>query len=267
MLTSLGKYTLRNKKDISIAQLLTSVSFLFERNKFSYIERQGKNNYKMEFFTETRLSSPSHPEEVVRQLKENQFFDEKYSLIDVSILTNKFTLIPAEHFDEDLAETYLNYTVPFSENQALRFNLIPQFDLVIVFYYPEELENIFSESSQKVRVTYTGFKFLSKIKSSDRKDGVFLNTYQEYFEVAVVRNEKLILYNVYPYAVVQDILYFLEVISKNIKFPLSESDLYYFGNIEDQKGNLAKLSLEFKTVSPGVDDDFERINFTILDLV
>lgn len=254
---------MKKKKNITISQV-NSVSFLIESSRFSYIIKKSCHDFEEKVVC---TGAGFNAEKIFQKLEELKFFEQKYSYVDVSVLNNQFTLIPAVHFEESLAETFLNYTVPFSSSQGLRFNLVPQFDLVLAFYYPEELENIFSKASEKVRITHSGFKFLSKIKGSEKRDGIFLNTSGRYFETAVVENEKLLLYNIYPYAAVEDIIYFLRIISKNTGADLLHTDLYYFGRLEEESMNIENLIPYFRNIYPGTDVKFERVNYTILDLL
>ncbi|MDR1876142.1 MAG: DUF3822 family protein [Flavobacteriaceae bacterium] len=257
---------LKAKKQLNDSSV-SSVSFLFENRRVSYIMQQGKNYLDKKIFYREDISMVSDREKIYRKLKERSFFEQKYNFIDISILNDKFTLIPTEYFDEDIAEIVLNHTVPFSKNMGIRFNLVPQFNLVLVFYYPEELDDIFAESSEKIRITHTGFKFLSKIKNSHKQNGFFINTYDACFEIAIVEDEKLILYNIYPYKIIDDIIYFLQVISKNTGNKLSDAVMYYYGNLDKNKENFDRLSQYFKEVNRGIEDDFERENYTIIDVL
>lgn len=240
--------------------LSTTINFLFEDNKASYIE----NNEKKIIHYESLLT-PADKEIITNKLKKNSFFNKECNFLDITILNDKFTLIPAEFFDEKTAEKFLNHNVPQFENMGLRFNLIPNFNLVLVFYYPEIIEEIFTGFSDKIRISHTGFKFLSKIKNDQHKNGFFLYIYDNYFEISVVEEERLILYNIYPYKIEEDIEYFLKVISKTLFKELSTYHLYYYNKPHRLKAikNIDKL---FQKVIPGEENEFERENYTILDI-
>ncbi|MDR2122935.1 MAG: DUF3822 family protein [Flavobacteriaceae bacterium] len=260
-------YPALKTKKRSYSSLVTSASFLFENKKVSCIKKQEKEYLEKEVFHTESMFAVFDKEKILQKLKENKFFEQKYTFIDVSVLNDKFTLIPTEYFDEDTAEVFLNYNVPFFKNVGIRFNLVPQFDLVLVFYYPEELENIFTEFSDKIRITHTGFKFLSKIKSNPEKNGFFITTYDDCFEAALIENEKLLLYNIYPYKIAEDIVYFLRLIFKNTNRELSQTSMYYYGRLGRDGEILTMLSQHFKSANPGVEDSFERENYTILDVL
>lgn len=239
-----------------------SLSLLLEGNRISCIEQNkgetiiSKNNFIIDADEKWNI------QKIEQNLNKEQNF-QKYNFIDISIINDEFTLIPLEYFEEDSAEVFLNYNVPYSKKKGLRFSWVPKFDLVIVFYYPEEMENSFKELTEKIRITHTGFKFLSKI-AENSSDGFHLCTYKEYFEVIVIKEHKLLIYNVYPYKTLQDILYFLQVISKNISVFLAESTLYYYGNIEK---NIDFFSSYTQSIQPGADTKFELENFTTLDIL
>ncbi|MGM5629552.1 DUF3822 family protein [Apibacter raozihei] len=254
------------KKNINITQF-NSVSFLFEYKKFTYIESSLEHETNKKTFPSESINLITNIEKISDKLSDINFFQHKYSFIDLSILSEKFTLIPLEYFEENLAESFLNQTVPFAPNMSLRFNLVPQYDLVLVFYYQEKIENLFSGISDKIRVSHTGFKFLSKIKDQNRRNGYFINFYQEYFELAVVENNGLILYNIYPYSSIIDIIYFLKTVAKITDTKLARSILYYYGSISEKLGKETMFSTYFREVLPGTDDKFERENFTTLDII
>lgn len=240
--------------------VVDSLSFLLEKKRISCIkQKKGENVFSKNIFVIDTEKKESIQKVKKSLYKEND--SNKFSFIDVSIINDEFTLIPLEYFEEELAEVFLNYNVPYSENKGLRYCWVPNFDLAIVFYYPEEIENYFNDLADKVRITHTGFKFLSKI-AEKKTDGFHLCIYKEYFELIVINEQKLLIYNVYPYKIMQDILYFLQVISKKLSITLSDSTLYYYGNFEK---NIDFFSSFIKSLHPGSDKRFELENYTTID--
>jgi hypothetical protein len=240
--------------------LSTTAHFLFEDKKATYIV----NNEKKIIQYESILTQVDK-ETITHKLLKNNFFNTKYNFLDITLLNDKFTLIPHEFFEERIAEKFLNLNVPHLENMGIRFNLIPNFDLVLVFYYPEIIEALFTSYSDKIRISHTGFKFLTKINKDLYKNGYFIQIYDNYFEISIVEEEKLILYNIYPYKIIDDIEYFLKLISTTLSNELSTYNLYYY-NIPLKVKALKKFEKLFKEVISGVENGFERDNYTILDI-
>ncbi|MCO6564387.1 MAG: DUF3822 family protein [Apibacter sp.] len=240
--------------------LSTTLNFLFEDKKASYIV----NNEKKIIHYESILTQ-GDKETIQNKLLKNNFFNTKCNFLDLTLLNDKFTLIPHEFFEERTAEMFLNLNVPHLENMGIRFNLIPNFDLVLVFYYPEIIEALFTSFSDKIRISHTGFKFLSKINKDLYKNGYFIQIYDNYFEISIIEEEKLILYNIYPYKIVDDIEYFLKLISTTLDKKLSMYNLYYY-NIPHRVKSLKRFEKLFHDVIFGVENVFERENYTILDI-
>ncbi|TWP26060.1 DUF3822 family protein [Apibacter muscae] len=240
--------------------------FLFEENKVSYLVKSDQN------FSDKKIFYLDHSNFIDKKyfndkLKKFNFFQASYNFIDVSIVNDTFTLIPLEYFDEETAEIFLNNTVIFNINMGVRFNLLPEYGLAIVFYYPEDIDNLLIESVDKIRVTHTGFKFLSKIFNSFKNDeGVYINIYDKCFEVAVIEKKGLLIYNVFSYNSFSDILYYLQVISDISKINIFNKTLFCFGVKKDSEEYINGFEKHFIDSYKGYEDEFVRDNFTILDL-
>lgn len=240
--------------------LSTTVNFLFEDKKASYIINNEKKIIHYE-----NLVNQADKETLTHKLLKNNFFNTKCNFLDITLLNDKFTLIPNEFFEERTAEKFLNLNVPHLENLGIRFNLIPNFDLVLVFYYPEIIETLFTSYSEKIRISHTGFKFLSKINKNLYSNGFFIHIYDHYFEISFIENQKLILYNIYPYKKVEDIEYFLKFIANTLSQNLSTHILYYY-HIPHHLNAIKKFEKLFQKVVPGDENTFKRENYTLLDI-
>ncbi|WP_185145072.1 DUF3822 family protein [Apibacter muscae] len=254
-------------KKITTNQPINTTSyFLFEENKVSYLVKSDQN------FSDKKIFYLDHCKYIDKnffndKLKNFNFFQASYNFIDVSIVNNTFTLIPLEHFDEDTAEIFLNKTVTFNINMGVRYNFLPEYGLAIVFYYPEDIDNLLIESVDKIRVTHTGFKFLSKIFNSFKNnEGVYINIYDKCFEVAVIEKKGLLIYNVFSYNTFSDVLYYLQVISDTSKINIFNKTLFCFGVKKDCEEYISGFEKHFIDSYKGYGDEFIRDNFTILDL-
>lgn len=243
-----------------------TISFLFEDSGFSVIMPDGKSGFSKNSFHMETLYTVNGWEKAKQVLEKQIFFQAKHEFIDISVLNNRFTLIPLEHFDEDTAEIFLNYNVPFSLNEGLRFNLIPQWDTALVFYYPEEIETLFENYSDKLRITHTGFKLLSNL-SLHSNNGIYVNLYAKQAEFAVIQDSKLLLYNIFPCETMKDILYFLFLTCQKLSLSAENTDVFYLGRLEDKESGREQILRFFRSLYRGGKNEFEGRNFTTLDLL
>lgn len=239
-----------------------TINFLFQEKSFSFIFKDENGINSFEKINLSDLDTSSKINAIKNYLELHKEFFSHFSFADVCIVNQEFSLIPLEYFEEETAEDFLNFNTSASHKYGLRFNIIPQHELAVVFYYLEELETIISEFFENFRISHTAFKFLTQTPENAFGEVFYINFYSDYFEVSLFINKNLNLYNIYPYQSKEDIAYFLTLLVTKFRLDKENLHLFYFGETKDKILNF--ITKFIKNTKKGTDDTFERKHYTLL---
>ena len=122
------------------------------------------------------------------------------------------TFVPKALFDEDFLASYLQYNTKVFETDFFTFDTIGNYDINNVYVPFMDANNFLIDrygtfeykNSHSILVT----KLLDASKNIDEKQ-VYVHVKDTHFEIVVVRNQKLLLFNSFEYKTPEDFLYYL----------------------------------------------------------
>jgi hypothetical protein len=133
---------------------------------------------------------------------------------DISVLHDNSlnTFVPKALFDEDFLGSYLQYNTKVFETDFFAYDTIGNYDINNVYVPFMDANNFLIDrygtfeykNSNSILVT----KLLDASKNIDEKQ-VYVHVKDTHFEIIVVRNQKLLLFNSFEYKAPEDFLYYL----------------------------------------------------------
>ncbi|RZJ66172.1 MAG: DUF3822 family protein [Flavobacterium sp.] len=157
-------------------------------------------------------------------LQHSELLD-KYDEIAVTHENGLNTFVPKALFDENFLGSYLQYDVKVFESDALAFDELPTYEMNNV-YVPfatinDFLVNKFGNFDYRHATSVLVSRLLEISKNNDEKQ-VFAHFGDKRFELVIVQNQKLLLFNSFEYKTKEDFIYYLlfaaEQLSLNPEF-------------------------------------------------
>lgn len=185
---------------------------------------------------ETTINSPQHQLNLIKSIFENEpLLNENYKNVIVSHCNNLVTQVPKPFFDKNNLENYLQYTVKVLENDFIAFDEIDNTEIVNVYIPFVNINNFLLEK-------YGGFTYkhsstilienLVRIYKNSNKQSCFVNVTNNWFEIVVVKNKKLELYNCFNFTTKEDFIYYILFVAEQLKLNPEEFELILMGDIE-----------------------------------
>lgn len=140
------------------------------------------------------------------ELKE--IYDEVIVLHD----SNLATFVPTALFDEEFLGSYLQYNTKVFETDFFAFDALPNYEMNHVFIPFVNINNYlldqFSTFNYKHVNTILVSKLLDLSKNRDEKQ-VYVHFSKNKFEIVIVQNQKLLLFNSFDFVTKEDFIYYL----------------------------------------------------------
>jgi hypothetical protein len=176
-------------------------------------------------------------EEVITQiLNENPIFKTSYDEVEVLYDNHLSTFVPAPMFNEMYLGSYLQYNTKVYETDFFDFDTLSTYPIHNVYVPYVNINNIFVEHfgtfTYKHVSTILVSRLLERSKNIDDKK-MFVHLAVHHFEIVVVQNQHLLLYNTFEYKTPEDLIYYLLFTAEQLNMNPEIFKLEFLGNIEE----------------------------------
>lgn len=214
---------------------------------FSYCVKNQVNN-QVVFFK----SFPLDPYKTIEQ-QLDVFFDKEENLQagfnDVLVLhdNNLNTFVPTTLFDENALGSYLQYNTKVFPTDYFDFDSIPQIQAENIYVPYVAFNNYFldvfgSFNFQHINTSLVQH-FLAKAVNNDSVE-FFVHVAQNHFELVLIKNKKLILFNSYEYQTKEDFIYYILFVFEQLQLNPQTQLIKLYGNITTES-DLYQIAYQF----------------------
>jgi hypothetical protein len=161
----------------------------------------------------------------------------KYDEVVVIHDNNLNTFVPKALFDEQFLGSYLQYNTKVFETDFFAFDAIANYEMNNVYipyvninnYLLDQFESFDYRQANSILVS----KLLDLSKNVDEKQ-VFVHFSGEKFEIVVVQNQKLLLFNSFEYKTTADFIYYLLFTAEQLNLNPEHFRLQLLGDISEE---------------------------------
>lgn len=149
---------------------------------------------------------------------------------------NLNTFVPTALFDEPFLGSYLQYNTKVFETDFFTFDAIANQEMNNVYVPYANINNYLLDQFDSFDYKHVNSilvsKLLEKSKNIEEKQ-VFVHFGKEKFEIVVVQNQKLILFNSFEYVTEADFIYYLLFTAEQLNLNPEHFKLKLLGNIAE----------------------------------
>ena len=146
------------------------------------------------------------------------------------------TFVPSALFDESYPGSYLQYNTRVFEADFFAWDVLPVYNMTNVYVPLMNVNNFLIERigafDYKNTNTILVEKLLDASVNIDEKQ-VFAHLQDTHFEIVVVHNQKLLLYNSFEYSSPEDFLYYLLFTMEQLNLNPETAKILLLGNITE----------------------------------
>ncbi|MGI9525753.1 MAG: DUF3822 family protein [Weeksellaceae bacterium] len=239
------------------------LSILLEKDGLSFLIT--KDNELIEQGYNAFESKVNVLENLNKVFEKNIYLKQSYNKVQVAILSANFILVPAEHYTEDPEdEKWLGFNAEITESDVLLSHKVLKHNLVFISLISAEINDFFKNKLKATNMVHAGELFLNQFEVTEPAEQVFLNIHHKQFEMAVLKNEKLHLYNIFDYEAKEDIMYHLLNTLKVLNIDTNTVELYYYG-LTNQPDTLKMMMNFVRHVIPATSDIQRMEHLTLIE--
>jgi len=137
---------------------------------------------------------------------------DSYDEIMVIHNNNLSTFVPTALFDENYLGSYLQYNTKVFETDFFTFDTISNYEMNAVYIPYVNINNFLIDNVGSFDYKHVNSILVEKILDASRNNDdkkMIVNFNPEHFEIIVVQNQKLLLFNSFEYNTPEDFIYYL----------------------------------------------------------
>ncbi|QOD61794.1 DUF3822 family protein [Polaribacter haliotis] len=221
---------LKNTKD-------NKLSIQFNLDGFSFSIQDSISKKDIYFCAYTFKETQATPENLLLKIddifKNDTHLQQDFSTVIVIHQNNLSALVPNQYFNEDKLSSYLNFNIKTLSTDFITFDEISSIDAKNV-YVPyvninNYLFNNFGEFDYKHHSSVLIDKLILRNKNESKT--MYVNVSKTTFDIVVLENKKLVLYNSFAYTSKEDFLYYILFVAEQLQLDTNEFPLYLMGDI------------------------------------
>lgn len=168
---------------------------------------------------------------------DNPELKDTYDEIVVLHDNNLDTFVPKALFDDEYLGTYLQYNTKVFETDFFAFDEIANYELNHVYIPYVNINNFLLDQFTTFNYKHISSVLVSKLldisKNIDEKQ-VFVHFSSRKFEIVVVQNQKLLLFNSFDFTTKEDFIYYLLFTTEQLNLNPEHFKLYLLGAISEE---------------------------------
>lgn len=172
---------------------------------------------------------------------------DSYDEILVIHNNNLSTFVPEPLFDENFLGSYLQYNTKVFETDFFAFDEIQNYEMNAVYIPYVNINNFFIDQFGSFEYKHASSILVSKLlvasKNKDEKK-MFVHINTGHFEIIVVQNQKLLLFNSFDYNTPEDFLYYILFTAEQLNLNSENFPLELIGNI-DTESDYFKIAYKY----------------------
>ena len=145
-------------------------------------------------------------------LTDDEILLTEFTNVIVQFESIKVMLVPASLFDSKNLKSFLKYHHDVSEKDLISFTELKNADAFVIFSYPMFIEEIFRKHFENIRFIHHSVPFINNVyltKQNEIEPCFHIHFAHDFFDVLLVKNGNIQLYNSFSYKKYTDVIYFI----------------------------------------------------------
>ncbi|MHB1146492.1 MAG: DUF3822 family protein [Lutibacter sp.] len=192
------------------------------------------SNYEFENST----GSPFKQLECVQELfGREELLQLNYKTVFVSHFNNLVTQVPQPLFNKNNLANYLQYTVKVLENDFIAYDELSNSEIINVYIPFVNINNFLLDTYETFVYKHSSTVLIENILNQYKNlEGsfCFVNVTGQHFEIVVIKNKKLALFNFFSFSTKEDFIYYILFSAEQLNLNPEEFELILMGDIEEE---------------------------------
>ena len=168
--------------------------------------------------------------------EKHHLHQKEFSEIIVAHRNNLFSLVPKPLFDENEMANYLKFNTKILANDHIAYDTIENYDIINVFVPFVNINNYIYDIFGEFNYTHSGTVMIHSLlgsKTDTKNPTCYIHIMENEFEITVISQKKLLLYNSFKYTTKEDFIYYILFTLEQMQLDTETIKLMLFGAVKE----------------------------------
>ena len=260
----------------------THLSIQLSLNGFSFCVLDKTYNLFQKLSDHPFEQTASGPEDLLARVREifekEKLLQQRYGSVNVTHVNELSSLVPKALFDESKLKDYIRYSSKTFDNDYIVYDEIENHDLINVYIPFVNVNNFLLERFGSFEYKHFSTVLISNLLGTYRyseNPHIFVHVEKSHMYLAAISDNKLQLYNSFPFKTKVDFLYYLLFTAEQLNMDPEHFELVLSGDI-DKKSELYDIAYTYvrkiglienrfnNEFDPSVNETSKRRHLTLL---
>jgi len=243
---------IKTNKIIAVANLKNShLSIQFSLDGFSFciLDKDSKLFTTLHDYTFQEVNNTPQKllDNVSSVFNDEPLLKNNFHSVSVSHINELATLVPKPLFDQDKLKEYVNFNTKVYADDQLVYDEIKNHDIVSVYIPYTNINNFLLDHFKEFEFKHYSnilIESLLNIYKYSLVPHMFAHIDNNHFELVVIANKKLQLYNTFKFSTKEDFIYYVLFTAEQLKLNPEKFELVVLGTIE-KDDELFKIAYKY----------------------
>ena len=229
----------------------THLSIQLSLNGFSFCVLDKTYNLIQKLVHHPFEQTASGPEDLLARVREifekEKLLQQRYGSVNVTHVNELSSIVPKALFDESKLKDYIRYSSKTFDNDYIVYDEIENHDLVNVYIPFVNVNNYLLERFGSFEYKHFSTVLISNLLGTYRYSEhphIFIHVEKSHMYLVAISDNKLQLYNSFPFKTKEDFLYYLLFTAEQINMDPEHFELVLSGDI-DKKSELYNIAYTY----------------------
>jgi len=200
-----------------------------------------------------RVSGGERTERLEAVIREDNNLALHYKSVRILHYSQHSTLVPADLFDISVAADYLRYNHHIDDKSEIFTDYIEPVRAYNVFSIPDNVVAVFRNNYEKVAFEHHSTPFIcnASVSATGNETTVHAGINSGFIDIAVLKSNKLDMYNSFQYANEADLLYYILYVYKQMSLDPESNCLFISGEMSRKLSYIEILKQNFLKTGHG----------------
>jgi hypothetical protein len=218
------------------------LSILLQRDGFSFYI-SGKNEEEQPIVETLSFDLHNATPQVQTDFLKHSFLENEhlvnntFTSVHVAHANNLSTFVPKAFFKEENIGDYLKFNIKVLQNDFIVHDIIEGAEMINVYIPFVYLNNFLFDKFGSFEYRHSSSVLVASLlkKNTSKDESVcYVNVENGFFQIVVIKNNKLVLYNAFDFKTKEDFIYFILFTAEQLEMNPDTFKLYLSGQIDKE---------------------------------
>ncbi|KAA6336906.1 hypothetical protein EZS27_014964 [termite gut metagenome] len=224
---------------------LLTLSICLETEAFSFTVYSSLNKQSIVYYHRETVSPQTFIAKLKQLFSELEFLNQSYKQITILTVDNRFTVVPVNFFDKEHVKQIFNYNQLEKANECVLYNILEKNDTAIIFGIDKDVFQFLTQQYPQATIysqTTALIDYFSTIGVEENlSKRMCVCLHDKSMDICCFESKRLLFANAFECKQIEDRIYYLLYVWKQVDFNQETNKLYLMGTISDMKEFVKEL--------------------------